>query len=121
MEQQPYMGIVRTLLELLQLLQLAATLHFLAATHPMEKHPLQEFVGALQDQIKFAVLELQQHQEAGVIIAAHIMDKFVVTEQQDTLHVIVERVQAQNHLQIQDHVHVHLHLPLHAIVEHVQE
>ena len=92
------MGIVHILLELQQPLQLAATLHFLDATHHMEKHLLQEFADALQDQIKFVVLELQQHREAGAITAVLILDKSVNMELQDIQHAIAERVLDQNHL-----------------------
>ena len=121
MEQQLYMDIVHILLELPQLNQRDVTLLFLVVTDHKEKHQLQEFAVAQQDQIKFVVLQPQQQLEHGVIIVVHIMVKFVNMVVQDILHAIAEHVLDQNHLQIQDHVHVQLHLPLHAIAEHVQD
>lgn len=115
----------------------------------MKPQPL-VFAVVQQAKTECVALRQQQLQEAGAIIVAHILDRYVNTELRHTLPVIAEHAQAwkplqihapvpvhNNHLQIviadhaqvlkiiqrQDHVHVHKQLTIlqPVIMGHAQE
>ena len=84
-----YMDIVLIRLELLLQLPLGAYLLFLVVLLNIQKRQHLVFVVVQQAQIECVVLVPPQHQEVGVIIAVHILDRFVHMVQQINLHVIV--------------------------------